>query len=165
MKKIYKFKNFLSIYKFDFKNKFIKQKDFHKVLLNDAVMVVCEYNNKILILKEYRIGLKKFSWGLPGGFINKNEKASKTAIREVYEETGLKTGKVKFLTKFVRNGNYNCGIDHVYYSKVRSNKIKLEKNVRSKWLTRSEVNLYIKKNRFETPGVITALYYYLYCLD
>ena len=79
-------------------------------------MVVCEYNNKILILKEYRIGLKKFSWGLPGGFINKNE-------------------------------------------------IKLEKNVTSKWLTRSEVKLYIKKNKFETPGVITALYYYLYCLD
>ena len=62
MKKVYKFKNFLSIYRFDFNSKFIKQKDFHKITLNDAVMVICDYKNKILILKEYRIGLKKFSW-------------------------------------------------------------------------------------------------------
>lgn len=165
MKKVYKFKNFLSIYRFDFNSKFIKQKDFHKITLNDAVMVICDYKNKILILKEYRIGLKKFSWGLPGGFINKNERPSKTAIRELNEETGLKISKVKFLAKFVRNGNYHCGIDHIYYSKVKSNKITLEKNVFSKWLTKSEVKQYIKKNRFETPGVISALHYFLYCFD
>ena len=60
--------------------------------------------------------------------------------------------------------NYHCGIDHIYYSKVKSNKITLE-NVFSKWLTKSEVKQYIKKNRFETPGVISALHYFLYCFD
>ena len=44
-------------------------------------MVVCEYNDKILILKEYKLVLK-FSWGLPGGFINKNEKPQKQLLEK-----------------------------------------------------------------------------------
>ena len=55
MKKIYKFKNFLSIYRFDFNSKFIKQKDFHKITLN------CQNQlNKINIQKFFRESEKKF---------------------------------------------------------------------------------------------------------
>ena len=35
------------------------------------------------------------SWGLPGGFIEKNETPKKAALREVREETGFKLKNVK----------------------------------------------------------------------
>jgi len=44
---------------------------------------------------------KKFI--LPGGGANKNESRKKATIRELYEETNLKTKKIKYLFKYVGN--------------------------------------------------------------
>lgn len=49
--------------------------------------VVIAYNGKILLLKDW---LGDGSWSLPGGGLHRREDASKGAIREVLEETGLK---------------------------------------------------------------------------
>ena len=158
---MYEYKNFIKVYKLNFKNKYINVKNFHKIILNDAVMVLCENNKKILFIKEYRIGLGKMSWGLPGGFIEKNEDPKKTALREIFEETNLKLKNVKFFKKFIRNGNYNCGIDYVFTANITNKNIKLEKNVRHIWLNKAQIKKYLSQNKFETPGVISAAFYYL----
>ena len=59
-------------------------------------MIICVKNKKILLTKEFRIGLKKYTWGLPGGFIDKNENQLKSAKRELLEETGLEAKKLHF---------------------------------------------------------------------
>lgn len=161
MKLVYNYKNFIKIFKFDKKNKFVNIKNFHYIHINDAVMILCENNNKILFIKEFRVGLNKMSWGLPGGFIKKNEKPKKAAIRELFEETGIHTNNIKFFKKYIRNGNYHCGRDYIYFTKVKKNKIKLEKNVKHKWLSKIEVLDYLKKNKFETPGVIATAFYFI----
>jgi 8-oxo-dGTP pyrophosphatase MutT (NUDIX family) len=161
MKLVYKFYDFIKIYKYNLKNKFINVKDFHYIKLNNAAMVLCENNKKILFIKEYRIGLKKMSWGLPGGFIEKNETPKKAALREVREETGFKLKNVKLFKKFCRNGNYHCGTDYVFFSRVKNKSCKFETNVKHQWLNRQEIKKYLQKNKFETPGVISAAFYYL----
>jgi 8-oxo-dGTP pyrophosphatase MutT (NUDIX family) len=161
MKLVYEYKNFIKIYKFNKKNKFINVKNFHRIELNDAVMVICENDNKILFIKEYRIGLKKMSWGLPGGFIEKKESPKQAAIRELEEETGSKIKNIKFFKKYFRNGNYHCGIDYLYYAKVNTPKIKTEKMVTHKWLNVKQILEFLKGNKFETPGVISSAFYFL----
>lgn len=49
--------------------------------------VVIAYNGKILLLKDW---LSDGSWSLPGGGLHRGEDAKHGAIREVFEETGLK---------------------------------------------------------------------------
>jgi 8-oxo-dGTP diphosphatase len=47
-------------------------------------------DNKILLIKRVRgdyVGL----WGLPGGKIEKNEHVSEAAVREIFEESGIKS--------------------------------------------------------------------------
>lgn len=47
-------------------------------------------DKKILLIKRKNYPFKG-KWALPGGFVEYKEKTEDTAIREVFEETGLKT--------------------------------------------------------------------------
>jgi ADP-ribose pyrophosphatase YjhB (NUDIX family) len=158
LKLIYKYKNFIKLYKYDVILEKKKIKNFHKIFLNDAVMIICKFKDTILLIKEYRLALKNFSWGLPGGFIEKNERPITTAKRELLEETGIKIKKekVKLILKFIRNGNYHCGKEYVYLCKF-SEKPKIFLSTKHKWLNKKNLKLWIKNNRFNTPGVIASV--------
>jgi len=47
-------------------------------------------NNSILLIKRKNNPYKN-NWALPGGFLEYGEKAEVGVVREIYEETGLKT--------------------------------------------------------------------------
>jgi 8-oxo-dGTP diphosphatase len=47
-------------------------------------------DKKVLLIKRKNYPFKG-KWALPGGFVEYNEKTEDTAMREVFEETGLKT--------------------------------------------------------------------------
>lgn len=66
-KLVYQYNPFIKVYKENFKNKFLSRKNFHKILLqNAAIVILKDKKNKILFLNEYRRGIKKknfrFSW-------------------------------------------------------------------------------------------------------
>jgi len=164
MKTVYFFNNFIKVQKFTAKHRKIKIKNFHKIKIKDAVMIICIKNNKILLLKEFRFGLNQYTWGLPGGFIDDNEKPLFAAKRELLEEIGIKISKLKKLYSYVRNGNYHCGVDHVFLAnlnKIEDN-LKFEKNVKAKWSKISLINKFLKKGEFKTSGVIASLLFFLF---
>ena len=161
-KLIYQYKNYIKVSKFDLNNKFIKEKNFHRIILNNASMVICENEKKeILLLKEYRVGLGKFSWGIPGGMIDKGETPKKAAVREIKEETGLKIKNLKLLLKYTRDGNYYSGKEYLYIAKVSKQKIKLSENNISKWANKKQLVEMIEKKNFETPGIQACIFRYL----
>ena len=63
MKLVYKFYDFIKIYKYNLKNKFINVKDFHYIKLNNAAMVLCENNKKMVgkcDLRMFKLFLKMY---------------------------------------------------------------------------------------------------------
>ena len=68
------------------------------VYLDNGVAVVAMTSKKeIYLVGEWRYAIGKFSWSLPAGYSEKNEKSLKSAKRELEEEVGLKAKNWKYL--------------------------------------------------------------------
>lgn len=59
-----------------------------KKITNKAGICIVDNNNRILIVQSYNN-----YWGIPKGSVNQNESFLDAAIRETYEETGIKIPK------------------------------------------------------------------------
>ena len=60
---VYNYNPFITVYREDFKNKQQSRKNFHKIKLQNAAMVILKNEkNQILFLNEYRRGIKKNLW-------------------------------------------------------------------------------------------------------
>ena len=119
-KKIYSYKDLISIYKFDFvtKTKDIK-KNFHKIILKDAVMIIVKNEvNEILFVKQYRPGVGKSVYELPGGMVEK-ETPIIAAKRELKEETGIQVKKIVKILNYYRHSGYNCGQDKFFLKSLK----------------------------------------------
>lgn len=70
-----------------------------------VVAAVKDKRGRILIAKRRDREFKKADglWELPGGHLRFKEKPEKAAIREVYEETGLKVKVLRLLPKIYNN--------------------------------------------------------------
>jgi ADP-ribose pyrophosphatase len=158
----YSYDPYIKIFKKNYIYKKKKITDFHKIILRNAVMIICIKNKKILLTKEFRLGLKKNTWGLPGGHIDNKETPILCAKRELLEETGLKVQNIYFLYNYTRNGNYFCGKDFIFYTNNFKKIKKEEKDIKIKWFTKNQVVKKIMDNEIETPGVISALLIFLY---
>nr|WP_153738026.1 NUDIX hydrolase [Aquibacillus halophilus] len=72
-----------------------------KVIMNVAGALV--FNEQGHVLLHLRTDNNK--WGLPGGYMELGESITDTARREVFEETGLRLGKLKLFSVYSGPGN------------------------------------------------------------
>lgn len=158
----YSYDPYIKIFKKNYIYKKKRINDFHQIILKNAVMIICIKNKKILLTKEFRLGLKKNTWGLPGGHIENKEIPILSAKRELLEETGLEVKNLYFLYSYISNGNYFCSKDYIFYTNKFKKIKKGEKNIKIKWFNKNEVIKKIMKNKIETSGVISALLIFLY---
>ena len=59
-----------------------------------GVCIIGYKEDKLLLCKEFRMGINAFLYNLPAGHIEEGESPKKCAERELYEETGLKITRV-----------------------------------------------------------------------
>ncbi len=62
-----------------------------------------EFNNKLIITKEFRVPIMGYEWGFPAGLIDDGETPEETAVREFKEETGMDLIKINRVSPFVYN--------------------------------------------------------------
>ena len=62
----------------------------------DAVVVVPFHTleQKLVLIKEYRVALGGYQYGFPAGLVDKDETIYETAKRELFEETGLNLTRI-----------------------------------------------------------------------
>lgn len=68
-----------------------------------AVMIVAEINDKLVIIREFRVPIQDFEWSFPAGLIDKDEDIATAVKREFKEETGLNIVEIKKISPFVIN--------------------------------------------------------------
>ena len=71
-------------------------------------------DGQIVLVKQFRPGIERVEFELPGGMIDPGEKPSRAAERELLEETGYE-GNIEFLSSRSYSP-YSSGLRHVYIS-------------------------------------------------
>ena len=79
---------------------------------NGAVLIIPILDKKIIFIKEYAAAVDDYMLTLPKGKIDSNETIYQAADRELQEEIGFKSNKMKFIKEIYLAPGY---IDHVTY--------------------------------------------------
>lgn len=98
------------------------------ILVGAAAVVIDNLGRVLLQKKSQKV------WGLPGGFMELGESLEDTARREVFEETGIRIGRLSLLRIFsgpdhfqtLWNGDQFYSVTAVYLSKDIEGEIKAD---------------------------------------
>jgi ADP-ribose pyrophosphatase len=71
-----------------------------------AVMMPVDEDNRVLLVRQYRLPANQFLWELPAGKVDEGESPLQAAKRELGEETGLTAKKWKKLATFYPSPGY-----------------------------------------------------------
>lgn len=97
------------------------------------------FEGRVLVVK-----MKNGLWEFPGGGVEWGEEPEKAAVRELWEETGLRATETKFLTMtsaiYEKDGNEKHSIYFVYTCEVSDSNVKIsEEHTESRWVMPSEL--------------------------
>lgn len=130
LKKISLSKSFFPFWRYQFLikslNKKIKPYKINREILGvgDVVFALCysPEEKKFYLIKQFRpfyyVRKEKYKFELVGGLVDEGETLTKALKREINEEIGVKTLKLKKLTKYCPVPGYSDEIVHVYYAEV-----------------------------------------------
>jgi ADP-ribose pyrophosphatase len=85
-------------------------------------------NNKILLTKQYRHPIGRAIYDLPAGGIHKGETPLQAALRELEEETGYTTDKLKWIGRFSWAPSNMAGTVEIFFTKNLKPKGKFNRN-------------------------------------
>ena len=109
--------------------------------IQSATASIIVNGNKVLLTKRSPLMVEGGKWCLPGGGMRKWETALDSVKREVFEEVGIKTEKIKFLfvhEEFSKRVKVHANV-FVYEIKF-SGKVKINWEVSDYgWFSRSEI--------------------------
>jgi len=92
--------------------------DFYQIDVSPFVCIFAEdENGHILVIRQYKHGVRQVSLTFPGGNINGGEAPLDAAKRELREETGFEAETWLALGNYVINANQGCGRAHLFIAR------------------------------------------------
>jgi len=125
-----------------------------------VIVIALNSDNKILIQKEYSYPPNKIMWQLPGGSVKSGESIKVAANRELAEESGYSSKKVKVLGHFYTNNRLSDQKQYVVLStELFAFKLPEDKDefIDTFWLTKEEITTKIASGEFDNINLLAAL--------
>ena len=130
-----------------YKNKWISvinEKNFYTIDENTDQITILPIidHDKLLLVKQYRLAIKKYTLEFPDGGINRNEKPKNGAIRELFEETGiaiLNKKKLLELPTVSINPQRNRKYPKIYYFNASKKEIHKKINEKNKEIDKLKI--------------------------
>lgn len=117
--------------------------------MTDVVTAVLIKNKKILILKRgNRVRTYKGKWACVSGYLEENEKPLQRAIKEIEEETGLKSNEITLIKKaepieFYDEKEKVKWRIHPFLFETKREKINIDwEHTEYRWISKDEISLY-----------------------
>ena len=129
--------------------KFNKNQTYYFLKTPNISVIIPKIKSKFLVVSQKRLPINKITYEFPGGIVDKGSSPKKTAITELYEETGYKCigNPKKLLTSYPDPGRLNC--EYFIYFTDKLKKIDVpEKGINLHLFSKSEIIKLIYKNKF-----------------
>ena len=142
--------------------RFKKNQFYHYLTTSNLSLVIPKIENKYILVSQKRIPINKKNYEFPSGIIEKNETATISANKELFEETGYKSKiRLKKITSFYTEpGRLNTKITGFFTDEiVKINKP--ESGIELLYVTENQIFSYIKNEKFNNASHIAMFLYFL----
>ena len=144
------------------KERFLKNQIYYFLETPKISVIIPQIKNKFLVISQKRIPIKKKTYEFPGGLLDKGDSAVKSAIKELYEETGYKSlsKPKKILRLYPDPGRLKS--EYICFIIKKIKKIKIpEKGIEIHLLTKNQIINLIKLQKFSHACHISAFLFYI----
>lgn len=166
---------YLKNYELTYLNKEGKEKKFEMVSRKEiasakdlgmkpsGVSIVAFYEDKLLLLKEFRMSINKSIYNLCAGMLEKGETLQQCIERELYEETGLQVKKIlKLLSPSYAAVGFSDTTTYFAFVEVQgelSDHTSVNEKIEPHFFTKEEVGRLLETEEFSSRSQMAAYYF------
>jgi ADP-ribose pyrophosphatase len=166
---------YLKNYELTYRNKVGKEKKYEIVSRSEivspdmlgkrvsGVSVVAYYEDRLLLLREFRMGVNKYIYNLCAGMLEDGEGLEDCIRRELYEETGLQLKKIIHILKpsysAVAISDVKTQIAFVEAEGVLSDHTSENEQITAAFYTRSQVRDLLEQEEFSSRAQMAAWFF------
>ena len=130
----------------------------------NGVSIVVFYENKLLLLKEFRMAVNRYIYNLCAGMIEQGETVQETVARELHEETGLFVEEIiDILPPSYAAVGFSDILTHIAIVKAKgelSNEFLSEnEDIEARFYDVDEVRELLKTEKFSSRAQVMAYFY------
>jgi len=142
--------------------KYKKNQIYHYLEVPDVAIIIPIINKKFLLVSQRREAINKVNLEFPCGWVDLGEIPSKSAARELIEETGYKSlNSPKKLIKFYEEPGRMNSKAHCFFSTKLLKINEPENGIKIYFYSKKEIINLIKKNKFNNGSHIAAFYKFI----
>ncbi len=122
--------------------------------------ILCEKDDKILLVRQFRYPYKEEVLELPAGKVNEGESPEQTAIRELEEEGGIRAKRVEKMFDVYPSPGYTEEIIRIYRAvEIEQSAVHLDEDefLESVWIDKDKLKEMVKNGEIKDGKTLIAL--------